>query len=64
MKLENKGGSVTGYYATTPGEWKKAGAFGNYFDFQFVGLGTTNANSDGVWNDIVSMFDYFEISMP
>lgn len=64
LRLENRGGSVMGYYATQPGNWQKIGAFGNYFDFKYVGLGTTNSNGEGVANDIVSRFDYFEISQP
>jgi regulation of enolase protein 1 (concanavalin A-like superfamily) len=64
LRLVNQGGSVTGYYATQPGEWQKAGSFGNYFDFKYVGLGTTNSNPDGVEQDIVSKFDYFEITLP
>jgi len=64
LQLINQGGSLTGYYATTPGDWQRVGAFGNYFDFKSVGLGTTNSNTEGVQNDIVSRFDYFEISQP
>jgi len=64
LRLVNKGGSVTGYYAIAPGEWQRVGAFGNYFDFKYVGLGTTNSNLEGVDQDIVSRFDYFEISKP
>ena len=62
LRLVNRAGSVTGYYATTPDAWQKVGAFGNFFDFKYVGLGTTNSNVNGVVNDIVSRFDYFEIS--
>ena len=64
LRLVNQGGSLTGYFATTPGDWQRAGAFGNYFDFKKVGLGTTNSNLEGVTKDIVSRFDYFEISRP
>jgi hypothetical protein len=64
LRLVNQGGSITGYYATTPGEWQRAGAFGNYFDFKSVGLGSTNSNPAGVEHDIISQFDYFEIALP
>lgn len=64
LRLVNKGGSLTGYYSTTGEDWQKIGAFGNYFDFNAVGLGATNSNSDGVESDIVARFDYFEISQP
>jgi hypothetical protein len=40
------------------------GAFGNYFDFRLIGLGTTNSNPNGVSEDLVAMFDYFEIALP
>jgi len=66
LKLVNEGGSITGYYALQPGEWQRAGAFGNYYDFVSVGLGATNApgeeGPDG--EDLIAYFDYFEISMP
>lgn len=64
LRLVNQGGSLTGYYATEEGVWQRAGAFGNFFDFNLVGLGTTNSKPGGVENDIVSQFDYFEISLP
>ncbi len=63
LRLVNEGGSITGYYATSPGEWQRAGAFGDYFDFNLVGLSATNSRP---WegNDIIALFDYFEISIP
>ncbi len=64
LRLVNKGGSLIGYYATTEGEWQRVGAFGNFFEFKLVGLGTTNSKPGGVEEDIVSRFDYFEISLP
>jgi hypothetical protein len=65
LKLVNQGGSITGYYATTYGEWQKIGAFGNYFDFVSVGIGATNSVPES-WEveDIEALFDYFEISLP
>lgn len=64
LRLVNQGGSITGYYATEYGDWQRVGAFGNYFDFKLVGLGTTNSNPNGLENDIISQFDYFEIAEP
>jgi hypothetical protein len=64
LRLVNEGGSVIGYYATTEGDWQRVGAFGNFFDFKLVGLGTTNSKPGGVEENIVSKFDYFEISLP
>lgn len=64
LRLVNDGESVTGYYATTPGEWQRAGAFGNFFDFNSVGIGVTNSNPAGVSEDIIARFDFFEIRRP
>ncbi len=64
LKLVNEGGSLTGYYALPGEDWQKAGAFGHFFNFNSVGLGATNSNADGVEDDIVARFDYFEISQP
>jgi regulation of enolase protein 1 (concanavalin A-like superfamily) len=64
LRLVNQGGSLTGYYAIEPGNWQRVGAFGNYFDFKLVGLGTTNSSPGGIEHDIVSQFDYFEIAIP
>jgi regulation of enolase protein 1 (concanavalin A-like superfamily) len=64
LRLVSQGGSIIGYYATSLDDWQKIGAFGNYYNFKYVGLGTTNLNVKGVEKDIVSRFDYFEISLP
>lgn len=64
LKLVNQAGSITGYYMETGGEWQRIGAFGHYFEFNSVGLGATNSNTEGVENDVVARFDYFEISEP
>jgi hypothetical protein len=64
LKLENTGESLIGYYAIPGQDWQRVGAFGNFFDFNSVGLGATNSNSEGVVEDVVAQFDYFEISEP
>ena len=64
LRLVNEGGSITGYYATTPGEWQRAGAFGNFFDFNLVGLSATNSRPGDGGSDIIALFDYFEIALP
>lgn len=64
LKLVNQAGSLTGYYAVPDGEWQRLGAFGHFFDFNSVGLGATNSNTQGVAEDIVARFDYFEITEP
>ena len=64
LRLVNEAGSITGYYATTPGDWQRAGAFGNYFDFKLVGLGATNSRPGEGGSDIIAQFDYFEIAAP
>ena len=63
LRLVNQNGMLTGYYATSPDDWQRAGRFGNYFDFTKVGLGATNANPEGVLNDLMARFDWFEISL-
>lgn len=63
-RLVNQAGSISGYYMEPGGEWQRLGAFGHFFDFKSVGLGATNSNPEGVENDIVARFDYFEIAQP
>lgn len=64
LRLVNADGSLTGYRATQPDQWQRVGAFGNYFEFELVGLGVTNSNQNGVAQDLVGQFDYFEIREP
>jgi len=62
-----EGGSITGYYATPqePDNWIKIGAFGNYFEFVKVGIGASNVlGENATENDIVALYEYFEISLP
>jgi len=61
LRLESKGTILSGYYATEPDQWKRIGRFGDYFDFKNVGIGVTNS---GTPNDVIGLFDYFEISLP
>ncbi len=64
LRLVNQGESLTGYYATEPGDWQRVGSFGNFFDFKLVGLGTTNSSPGAVEKNIIALFDYFEIATP
>jgi hypothetical protein len=64
LKLENAGESLIGYYAIPGQDWQRVGAFGNFFEFNSVGLGATNSNSEGVAEDVVAQFEYFEITEP
>ncbi|MEA3420932.1 MAG: hypothetical protein U9Q97_04545 [Acidobacteriota bacterium] len=61
LRLESKDSILSGYYATEPDQWERLGRFGNYFQFQKVGIGVTNARAE---NDVVGLFDFFEISVP
>ena len=61
LRLESKGTTITGYYAITPDQWVRLGRFGNYFHFKKVGIGVSNGRSS---DDVVGLFDYFEISLP
>lgn len=61
LRLESKDNTISGYYATAPDQWERLGRFGNYFQFKKVGIGVSNANAA---NDVVGLFDYFEVSQP
>jgi len=61
MRLESRNKSIAGYYATDPDHWTPLGRFGNYFQFKKVGIGVSNVRSP---DDVVGLFDYFEISLP
>lgn len=61
LRLESKDNVISGYFATTPNKWERLGRFGNYFQFKKVGIGVSNALAA---NDVVGLFDYFEISLP
>jgi len=61
LRLESKDNIISGYYATEPDQWQRLGRFGNYFQFQKVGIGVSNV---GASDDVVGLFDYFEISLP
>jgi hypothetical protein len=61
LRLESKGKVISGFYATEPDQWKLLGRFGNYFQFKKVGIGVSNVRSP---DDVVGLFDYFEISRP
>ena len=61
LRLESKGTILSGYYATEPDQWQRLGRFGNYFQFTKVGIGVSNV---GASEDVVGLFDYFEISLP
>jgi hypothetical protein len=61
LRLESKDNIISGYYATEPEQWKRLGRFGNFFQFKKVGIGVSNGRSQ---NDVVGLFDYFEVSVP
>jgi len=61
LRLESKDNTISGYYATAPDQWKRLGRFGNFFQFTKVGIGISNVRAA---DDVVGLFDYFEISVP
>lgn len=61
LRLESQDNTISGYFATSPDQWERLGRFGNFFQFKKVGIGVSNANAA---NDVVGLFDYFEISQP
>lgn len=58
----------SGYYATPddPENWNELGAFGNYFDFNTVGLGVLNTFYEEVDTEtaFIGLYEWFEISQP
>ncbi|GAB4419274.1 MAG: hypothetical protein Kow002_06780 [Anaerolineales bacterium] len=65
LRLTREEDIISGYYAEAPGQWERIGRYGgSYFDFKQVGLGVTNADPFGSDGDLVSQFDYFEITRP
>jgi regulation of enolase protein 1 (concanavalin A-like superfamily) len=61
LKLESSDNTISGYYATKPEQWIRLGRFGNFFKFKKVGIGVTNVRAG---DDVVGLFDYFEVSLP
>ncbi len=61
LRLESTDKTISGYYATEPDNWKRLGRFGNYFQFKKVGIGVSNVRAA---EDVVGLFDYFEIAVP
>jgi len=61
LRLESKDNIISGFYATEPDQWKRLGRFGNYFQFKKVGLGVSNVRAA---NDVIGLFDFFEVSLP
>ncbi|MEA3441794.1 MAG: hypothetical protein U9R58_16075 [Chloroflexota bacterium] len=55
--------AITGYYRFHPDEWTEAFRVDNAPPFDKVGLGVTNSpGPNGVQQDLVAMFSYFELS--
>lgn len=66
LRLVNEGGTITGYFATKPDEWNRIAQIANSFDFETIGLGTTNSLALNMKpsKNLITHFDYFEISEP
>jgi len=57
--------TITGFYATSPGEYQQAFVVENPAEFNLIALGATNAPGPlGIQQDVVAMFDWVEISRP
>jgi len=61
LKLESKDDILSGFYATEMDQWERLGRFGNYFQFQKVGIGVSNVGAE---SNVTGRFDFFEISVP
>jgi len=65
LKLVSQENVISGYYAFEPDQWQRLGRFGNYFQFKRVGLGVSNVDQKHTSSDdLIGMFDYFEITRP
>lgn len=65
LRIVVEGETISGYYATVPGEWQRIGRFGNFFTLNSIGLSATNSSPpEGTPEDIVAQFDFFEVSQP
>lgn len=64
LRLVSKDKVIYGYYAFQPGEWQLLNRLGDFFEFKRVGLGVTNADSNGFDSDLIGSYDYFEIAQP
>ena len=65
LKIDVVDNVISGYFATTPGEWTRIGRFGNFFELNSIGLSATNSSPpSGTLEDIVAQFDFFEVTMP
>ncbi len=65
LKLTYEPDTISAWYALQPNEWIRLGRFGNVFKFSRVGLGAANIDVTGTGEDLVALFDYFEIrSLP
>jgi beta-xylosidase len=64
LRLAFQDNVISAYYAFAPDAWQRLGRFGNYFQFQQVGLGATNLDKQNLNEDLVAQYDYFEIAKP
>lgn len=61
LKLTYEPETITAWYASSPDNWIRLGRFGNIFQFTRVGLGVANIDQTGNGEDLIALFDYFEI---
>jgi hypothetical protein len=65
LKLVSQENVITGYYTVEPNQWQRLGRLGNFFQFKRVGLGVSNVDQKHTSSDdLIGMFDYFEITRP
>lgn len=65
LRLVSDGSQIIGYYALQPDVWERLGRVGNYLQAGYVGLGVSNSDGGGQYNDdLIAFFDYFEITTP
>lgn len=64
LRLVFEDNIISAYYALAPDAWERLGRFGNYFKFARVGLGAANIDFEGRNEDLVALYDYFEVTRP
>lgn len=64
LRLTLEGDVISAWYAFAPDAWERLGRFGNIFRFTRVGLGAANIDPEGRNEDLVALYDFFEISLP
>jgi len=64
LRLTWENGVVSGDYALTEDQWVTLGSFPLSNRFTQMGIGATNSNLEGAYQDLIARFDFVEILAP